>query len=76
MKRDLRAYTRQTRFRLILGALVLVFVVGEGLIYIIYGPQAAVSGLLCMGAGLIPVIMIVVILQILDWVVKKANPED
>ncbi len=66
MKRDLRAYARQTRTRLIIGALALFLIVGEGLIYLIYGPQAAATGLICMGAGMLPVILVIVILQVLD----------
>ncbi len=76
MKRDLRGYARQTRTRLILGGLALFFIVGEGLIFLIYGPAAAVTGLICMGAGLLPVILVIVVLQVLDWVVKKNNPDE
>lgn len=76
MNRDLRKYARQTRFRLILGAVALILLIGEGLIYLIYGPAAAISGLICMGAGLVPVILVILVLQIVEWIVKKANPED
>jgi hypothetical protein len=76
MKRDLRKYARQTTFQLVAGALILIFVVGEVLIYVFYGPGAAMTGLLCMGAGLLPVVLIIVILQIIDWIVRRANPED
>ena len=44
--RDLRRYANQTNFRLIVGGLLLLFIVGDGLIYIIYGSAAAISGLL------------------------------
>ena len=74
--RDLRAYARQTRFRLIIGALILIFIVGNGLIYIIYGPQAATMGLICAGVGLLPVLLIIIILQVMDWVVKKAKEDE
>jgi len=73
--RDLRQYARQTNFRLVAGALVLLFVVGDGLIYLIYGAGAALTGLLCLAGGLIPVILIMVIFKIMDWVVKRANRE-
>jgi hypothetical protein len=36
MSRDLRKYIRQTNVRLVVGALVLLFVVGDGLIYLFY----------------------------------------
>lgn len=75
MSRDLRRYTRQTNLRLIIGGLLLLFGVGGGLIYIIYGRDAAIFGLLCLAAGLLPVIIIVVILRLLEWIAKKAGSE-
>jgi hypothetical protein len=71
--RDLRRYARSTTTRLITGGLFLLFVVGDGLIYLIYGPTAAVSGLLCLGVGLIPLALIMLSLWIMDWIVKRAN---
>ncbi|MBA4379237.1 MAG: hypothetical protein C0393_00840 [Anaerolinea sp.] len=75
MTRDLRRYTRQTNFRLIVGALLLLFIVGDGLIYLIYGRGAAVMGLLCMLAGLIPVALTLLIMLLLDWVAKRVREE-
>ncbi len=73
MSRDLRKFHRQTTIRLIIGGLLLLFVVGSGLIYFIYGPDTFLSSLLCMAGGLIPVGLIVVILWVLDWIVKRAD---
>jgi hypothetical protein len=73
--RDLRHYGRQTEFRLVLGALLLLFVVGDGLIYFVYGGPAALMGLICLAAGLAPVLLILLSLAIMDWVVKRANRE-
>jgi hypothetical protein len=75
MSRDLRKYARQTNFRLIVGALLLLFIVGDGLIYAIYGSSAAVTGLLCILGGLVPVGLIVLALLLLDWITKRANRE-
>jgi hypothetical protein len=75
MSRDLRKYARQTNFRLIVGALFLLFIVGDGLIYVVYGPAAAVTGLLCILGGLVPVGLIVLVLLLLDWITKRANRE-
>lgn len=74
--RDLRKYTHQTITRLIIGAILLVMIVGSGLILVIYGPGEAASSILCLGVGLLPIILIVVILWILDWIVKKARPDE
>ena len=73
MTQDLRKYTRQTQVRLIAGGVLLLLIVGDGLIYLIYGPAAAVSGLICIGAGLVPIAIIVGILWIMDLIVKRAN---
>jgi hypothetical protein len=73
MSRDLRRYSRQTNLRLIIGGLLLLFVVGGGLIYIIYGRDAAIFGLLCLAAGLLPVVVIILILRLLEWLAKKAD---
>jgi hypothetical protein len=75
MIRDLRKYARQTTFRLVVVGLVLLFGVGTLLIYWIYGPSAAIGGLLCMGAALIPIVLILIFFAIADWIVKRANRE-
>jgi hypothetical protein len=75
MKRDLRAYARQTNLRLAVGACVLLFVVGLGLIYLIYGPAAAVTGLLCLVGFLVPIGLILFALYGIDWIVQRARPK-
>jgi len=75
MTRDLRKYARQTNVRLAVGGLLLLFVVGDGLIYLIYGGGAAVIGLLCLLAGLFPILIIVLVMIILDWIAKRANQD-
>ncbi len=71
--RDLRRYARQTNVRLIVGAVLLVFVIGDGLIYVIYGPASALMGAVCLLAGLSPVLLILLALALMDWIVKRAN---
>ena len=73
--RDLRKYMRQTNTRLIIGALLLLFVVGDGSIYLIYGPASALMGLLCILGGLVPVLLVILVLAILDWIAKRADPD-
>ena len=70
---DLRKYASQTNTRLIVGGILILFLVGDGLIYLIYGPGAAGMGFLCLGVGLVPIITIVLVIWIMDWVVKRAN---
>lgn len=76
MTRDLRKYTSQTNFRLLVGAFVLLFVVGIALIGFIYGLPAAISGFLCLLGALVPIGLIWLFLFGIDWLVKKANPDD
>ena len=73
MSRDLRKFNRQTTLRLIIGGLILLFVVGSGLIYFIYGPDSFLSSVICLAAGMLPVGLIVLILYILEWIVKRAD---
>jgi hypothetical protein len=73
--RDLREYTRQTNVRLVIGGILLLFLVGDGLIWWLYGPGAAVMGLMCLFGGLLPIVLIGGILWIMEWVVKRANKE-
>jgi hypothetical protein len=73
MTRDLRKHARQTRTRLIIGLIVLVFVVGDGLIYWLLGKSSALMGLLCLAAALIPAGIVWLILALLDWTVKHVD---
>ncbi len=75
MKRDLRAYARQTNVRLAIGAFVLLFGLGLGLIYLIYGPGAAGVGLLCLLGSLVPIALILVFLYGIDWILGRARPK-
>jgi hypothetical protein len=75
MSRDLRKYIRSTNIQLAIGAILLLFILGIGLIYLIFGPGAAMMGIICLLAGLSPVILIMLILFLLDWIVKRARSE-
>jgi hypothetical protein len=75
MSRDLRKYIRQTNIRLIAGGLVLLFIVGDGLIYLIYGPSAALIGLLCILGGMVPVVLVGSTMLLIEWIAKRANPD-
>ena len=73
MSRDLRKYMKDTNVRLIVGALALLFIVGDGLIWIIYGFGAAVMGLLCMLGAFVPIGLILLFLKLSDWIMKRAG---
>lgn len=70
MTRDLRKYARQTNTRLAIGFLILLLVIGDGLIYIFFGRNAAIMGLICILAGLTPIVLIYLSLFIIDAIVK------
>ncbi len=75
MTRDLRKYAQDTSIQLGIGAFLLLFIIGDGLIYFIYGKGAAVMGLLCLLAGVAPILIIALFMILLNWVVKRANRE-
>jgi len=71
--RDLRTYARSTTARLIAGGILLLFVVGGGLVYAIYGGGALFSAVLCIGVGLLPIVLIVMALAILEAVRARVD---
>ncbi|HET9913242.1 MAG TPA: hypothetical protein VFQ13_15205 [Anaerolineales bacterium] len=73
--RDLREYTKQTNVRLTLGAFLLLFVVGVGLIWLIYGGSAAGMAFTCLLAALVPVILILLVFVAIEWILKRAGPK-
>jgi len=72
--RDLREYAKQTNVRLALGAFILLFVIGVGLIWIIYGAGAAGMALTCLLAAFVPVILILFVFLAIEWILKRARP--
>jgi len=73
VSRDLRKYMKDTNLRLVVGALVLLFIIGDGLIWLIYGRGAAVMGLLCMLGAFVPIGLILLLLNLSDWILKRAG---
>jgi len=73
MSRDLHKYASQTNVRLAVGALIILFTVGLGLIWWIYGLPAALMGLLCLLGALVPIGLIWLFLGGLDLLVKRIN---
>lgn len=73
--RDLRKYSRQTTFRLVAGFVLILFVVGLGLVYVIYGRDGALFGLICLLAGLSPLVLIWLALLAIEWISRRANPD-
>ena len=73
MPDDLRKYARQTNIQLAVGAVLLLFIIGDGLIYLFYGAGAAVFGILCLLGGMVPAVLFVLVLLLFDWIQKRAN---
>ena len=76
MSRDIRRYASQTTFRAAIGAVLLLFIVGLGLVWLIYGPAAALTGLLCLLGALVPIGLIALVIWGMDWMVKRSNDKD
>jgi hypothetical protein len=75
MTRDLRHYSRQTNFRLVVGFLLLVFLVGDGLVYLFMGRNAAIMGLVCLVLGLTPAVLVWLLLAMMGWLVNKEREQ-
>jgi hypothetical protein len=73
MSRDLRKYARKTNVRLLAGFGLVLLLVGVGLIYLIYGSGPALMGLLCILAGLLPVILIIFAFGIMEAIVERGR---
>jgi|LDZU01.1.fsa_nt_gi hypothetical protein len=73
MSQDMRKYAKQTKIQLIVGGIILFFVVGLGLIAVIYGLQAALLGLICLLGAFLPIGAIAILLGGLDLFVKRLN---
>jgi len=73
MSRDVRSYMKDTNVRLVVGAVVLLFIVGDGLIWLIYGFGAAMMGILCMLGAFVPIGLILLLLNLSDWILKRAG---
>ena len=50
---------------------MILFLVGDGLIYAIWGQGAALMGVVCILAGLAPLALTTLILWGIDWFVRK-----
>ena len=75
MSKDLRRYARQTNIRLLAGFLLILFIVGDALIWYFYGRGAALVGLFCLLAGTAPLLLIGLILWGMDVFVKRARED-
>ena len=73
MSKDLRKYAANTQMRLIAGFLLLVFLIGDGLIFIFYGRGAGLAGLICLLGALLPIILVVFFLWVADRIVGKQS---
>lgn len=73
MSRDLHKYAMQTNRRLVIGVLLILFIIGLGLIWWLYGHGAAAFGLICLLGAFIPIALIMFIIFGLDFFLKKNN---
>jgi len=71
MTKDLRKYAKQTRSNLVIWFVIILFVIGLGLIWVIYGEIAALLGFLCLIGSFIPIGLIFLFLFGLDSIVKN-----
>jgi hypothetical protein len=75
LSRDLRKYSKETYGRLFFGAFVLLFIVGVGLIWLIYGQGAGGMALVCLLAAVAPIVLILGMFLAIDWILSRARPK-
>jgi energy-converting hydrogenase Eha subunit E len=73
MSRNLRQYARQTNVRLLIGFGFILFIIGDSLIFFIYGREAAILGFICLLAGLFPLVLIGLALRLMEKVLDRAQ---
>jgi len=73
MSRNLHDYASQTNRRLVIGVLLILFTIGLGLIWWIYGRDAAALGFICLLGAFIPIGLIIFIIFGLDYYLKKSK---
>ena len=73
MGRDLRRYSRRTSINLFIGFILILLVGGGGLVFLIYGAGALPTFLLCLGAGLAPLLLIGMALLAMQWFVDRSE---
>lgn len=70
---DLKDYSKRTTKNLVIGFVGILLFIGLGIVAIIWGVPAAASGLLCIAAAGIPILIIWVILWVIDKIVKRSQ---
>ena len=76
MARDLRKYARQTNVRLSIGFAIIIFLIGDGLIYYFFGREAAIMGALCILLGLVPLLLVFLAFLAMDLVIRFLQDRD
>ncbi len=76
MSRDLRRYHRQTNLRLVIGFFLILFIIGDGLIWYFYGSAPALFGLFCLFAGSAPIFIIIAILWGMEKYVQRVRERE
>jgi hypothetical protein len=74
MKRDLARFAAETRLRLVLGFLVIAVFGGGGLVWLFFGPSAAGLAVVCVLAGILPIVLILALLLLAEKVVRRGRP--
>ena len=76
MPSELDKYSKQTNRRLVAGFVFILLVIGDGLIYLFYGLESAIFGLMCIGAGFVPFVFICMSLAIIEKISNKSSVDE
>lgn len=72
----LRDFTKKTNRGFIIGFIAILFLVGDGLIYLLYGKESAIFGLICIGGGLIPLVIIWGAMNLIEKLAKMNSVDE
>jgi fucose permease len=68
-----REMRRRTERNLIVGGFVIMFVIGGGLIALLWGVEAMLQGWLCMGGAALLLFVFVIVFRMLDIISKSGD---
>jgi len=69
--KDLRKYAKQTNFILLFGGILFIILVGEVLLLLFWGIDGAIGGIVCFLLGLFPILLIIGLIYLLEWIYKR-----
>lgn len=65
------SYSKKVKREMMVGFFIILFTLGLGLIWFIYGRNAMLFGLLCLAGVLVPALAIILLMKLIDYFLKR-----